>query len=118
MKSQQNENENDKLYLKRVLFWTFIPMLTLILLPMLINTGALGPLVIFIVYFGIIQLDKFLKTLNPPSIRVLVQSLPTGKYVLYDYYSLIRLTSKEYFTRESALEDLHNSHPNVRYETH
>lgn len=117
MNNQQNENEQDRLYLKRVIFWTSIPMLTLILLPMLISTGAIGPLVIFMVYFGIIQLDKFLKTLNPPSIRVLIQSLPTGKYVLYDYYSLSRLTPKEYYTRESALEDLQNNHPNVRYET-
>lgn len=116
MENQQNENEKDNAYIKRVLFWTSIPMLMLILLPMLIDTGAVGPLVIFLVYFGIIQLDKFLKTLNPPNIRVLIQSLPTGKYVLYDYYSLSRLTPKEYYTRESALEDLQNKNPSIRYE--
>lgn len=102
---------------KKVALWFSIPTLTLIFLPMLIKTGAIGPLVILGFYFGIIELDKLIKKHNPPSIKVLVQALPSGKYVLYDYHSLNRLTSKEYRTRENALWDLKSMHPENKYET-
>lgn len=102
---------------KKLVLWFFAPVLLLASLPLLIQTGAIGPLVILGGYFGLLQLDKLIKSANPPSVKVLVQALPSGMYVLYDYYSLNRLTQKEYRTRESALFDLKKTHPDCKYET-
>lgn len=80
----------------------------LLFLPVIVHTGAIGPLIILLGYWSVKSLSdaqkrKILEThsVAEPN-AIIIQELPNGKWTAFDYETLDRLTRKEYPTANSA----------------
>lgn len=106
----------------KILRWVILGVATMMLLPLLIHSGAFRILPILMVFWGLLAISQYKeRSYKDPTMKpverspraILVRPSPAGKFGVYDYDSLERLNSREYDTADSARHHMNLVYPMV-----
>lgn len=112
----ESENENGFKEFYMWVKWFAFLVVAFVSMPLLINSGAMGPLTLLVPYWGLLYLQKRHRA-NPSKggMVILLQKLENGKIAAYDYYSLTRVTEKEYWSFQTAQDQINNLYPGAAF---